>query len=750
MTSTAAAADDSGPAVSLSRPVPGAWITKAYGLGGGGLVVLALLFLGFAIVFSPMDDQWSEAQAYSTAAAVLSAAGICLVFSMVLLGVRKAWAMVACALSAAALAAACWFSFTEFLGHMPLDVAGMVLSHHWPMRGFFTVPRDSLNDFLTVVSVPVSGVCLFGVPLVMLAALPKALAIVRGLPLPIPQLAPRVWKVGTLRYTFFGMFMVFVWVIWGDFIYTLLDGAIPGILPLKLNNLGAGDTVNTILNKTTAYAIDIFFAPVVSVWSDRHRGPNGRRIPFMTWTTPFVGLFLVMIGHYDSLTNLFMGNADTATFLGMTIDRTVMTLIVFGIIFVLFDYSNLFVGTVYYYLFNDVVPSKVMSQFFSFFRIAGTLAGILYNGLVFPYALTHFKLIFTIAGIGYAVGFMLMCFMVKEGRYPPPAPLAIQSTKWKDIRFSLGELLGKYGRDWQAASIPMKGLIGVVLTPGFMVYVAVWFIVQVVRTLGSVVERMSYKSAGDLLRRIWARPAFQAVDRRAVAPVSRASAKFVAQVVTFCKECFTHRFYWYFFLTSTCTWLSWQIGMFATLRNVNSLHLNLTELGRLGVYTGFVSLILQYPAGWLSDKFSPVRTFFYTSCIGVLGTAAQCIFLFGEFSTGFCLGFLIILSLTLMPFNILNGAASYPMYMQLLPKEKYGQFCSANALMREFAMIFGSVAAGGFMEFLDKSMHMGDFRYRFYPVWIIAFQIPAVMFTWLMYREWKARGGEKGYTPPET
>ena len=87
------------------------------------------------------------------------------------------------------------------------------------------------------------------------------------------------------------------------------------------------------------------------------------------------------------------------------------------------------------------------------------------------------------------------------------------------------------------------------------------------------------------------------------------------------------------------------------------------------------------------------------------------------------------------------------MYMRLLPKEKYGQLCSANAMMRSLAMVFGSVLAG---QFMDSLHYLGDYRYRFYPVWVIAFQIPAVMLTWFMYREWKARGGDKGYTPPET
>jgi hypothetical protein len=70
-------------------------------------------------------------------------------------------------------------------------------------------------------------------------------------------------------------------------------------------------------------------------------------------------------------------------------------------------------------------------------------------------------------------------------------------------------------------------------------------------------------------------------------------------------------------------------------------------------------------------------------------------------------------------------------------------------MIRSFCLIFGSILAGYFMESLQTHFHMGDFRYRFYPVWAVAFQIPAFIFLGLLYREWKRRGGDKGYTPPE-
>lgn len=114
----------------------------------------------------------------------------------------------------------------------------------------------------------------------------------------------RLFRAGTLRYTVFGLVSLFLWLIWGEFFWMILDQNVPKILPLKLNQLGANDTVNAILNKSISYAVIFFLAPLVSVWSDRYRGRRGRRIPFLLWSTPLVGLFMILIGSYDTLTKL--------------------------------------------------------------------------------------------------------------------------------------------------------------------------------------------------------------------------------------------------------------------------------------------------------------------------------------------------------------------------------------------------------------------------------------------------------------
>ena len=647
-------------------------IVTVFGLATAAQLVCGLVFLGLAVVFSPIQDSLTEWQGYASAVPVLATAALGLMFVVLLLTTRKTWAMIGCAAAGVLVALTSYVLFEYVIGMSPVALGRLVLAGHLPIRAFFDYPLESLGDFVAITGVILSGGGLFLIPVAMVATVTKCLGALGRLPVVPPELAPRVRKVGTLRYTMFGLVVVFTWLLWGDFVHSLFDTHMPDILFLKLKDMGASDTLNAVLNKTIAYTVVFMFAPAVSFRSDRHRGPRGRRIPFLMWSTPFVGLFLILIGMYESITNAIIGSSGGVSILGVHLSTTAISLIVFGVLFVLYDFANIFVATVYWYLFNDVVPSRLLSQFLSFFRIVGTLAGIIYSKWVFPQALTHFRFLFVMAGIFYGVGFLIMCFMIREGNYPAPPPLAAKPTG-RTERFLRQVKLGASGR--------------------------------------------------------W-------VD------------SLVAQMKTYAKECFTHRFYWYFFLQSTFFFVSWQAGSFGTIRNRDSLGLTLQQMGNLGAITAFVSLLLQWPAGWLSDRWNPIRVFMFTTFVTFGQNILQCMFIFTDFKPSTNLAILTLISFTVMPFSLLHAAAELPMYMRLLPKERYGQFCSANAMIRAFALIFGSFLAGFFLDSLKNWFGMGDFRYRFYPVWAVFFQIPAFIFLWLLYRQWKARGGDKGYVPP--
>jgi Na+/melibiose symporter-like transporter len=412
----------------------------------------------------------------------------------------------------------------------------------------------------------------------------------------------RIYTCGTLRYTAAGLVTIFFWLLFGDFCWTLFNTAIPGILPLKLNQMGASDTTVSMLVRVLGTGIAMLLGPIVSFKSDRYRSRLGRRIPFLLWSTPLVGLFMILMGCYEDLTQLLVGDAQRTVFVGMTLSRTTVSLAVFAVMLVGFDIVDIYNDTLYYYLFNDVVPPKFLSRFLSLFRIAGLGASAVYNACFMEHALTHFRIMFVGGGIAYVIGFMLMCLFVKEGRYPPPP---------------------------------------------------------------------------------------ENVDK---------GTGFVSAVKTYAKECFTHRFYWCFFLTNALMYTSWCAGTFQALRNVGSLELSLKQLAWMGVYLSPISMALMYPAGWLADKFNPIRVYLAVTCVTFFSNVIQSVFAFTAFPPAVNLAILYGVSVFFMPFSALQAAAELPMYMRLLPRERYGQFCSANGMVRALAVMLGSALVGLLMQ----------------------------------------------------
>lgn len=230
---------------------------------------------------------------------------------------------------------------------------------------------------------------------------------------------PRIYTCGTLRYTTFGLFMVFFWLLWGDFTMCLMETVLPTILPLQLKSLGAPNMVMSVFLVTVPSVMNFCINPVISFRSDRHRGPWGRRIPFLLAPTPFIALVLVAIAFAPEIGVWVHGLMSAHGSIG----KNTVIIGVIGVLLVIFQFFNMFISSVYYYLFNDMVPAAYLARFMAAFRVVGTLAGMTFNYFVFPHAQTHMRFIFLGAAVLYFVGFMSMCFGLKEGKYPPPSAL---------------------------------------------------------------------------------------------------------------------------------------------------------------------------------------------------------------------------------------------------------------------------------------------------------------------------------------
>jgi len=424
---------------------------------------------------------------------------------------------------------------------------------------------------------------------------------------------------GTLRYTKVGLVILFIWLLWGDFCFTLMEQVVPQLLPLKLKEIGASNFAIGLMVGSIPGIMNMVITPIVSFKSDRYRSRWGRRIPFLFWPTPFITLFLILIGYSDKVGTSVQSALTFFHFKPMNV-----LLVTVGVMVVCFQFFNMFVASVYYYLFNDVVPERFIGRFMAMFRIIGTAAGVFFNMFIFGKVGTHFREIFIGAALLYLLGFLLMCWRVKEGEYPPPH-----------------EKIGGTGA--------------------------------------------------------------------------------IASLKTFFTECFTHQYYIFFFIGTTLWTISCCSGIFMIFF-AHSIGLSNDQFGKIAGWMGIPAMILLYPMGSLVDRFHPLRVTLLATFLLILANICSFFFIHDRWSY-------IVLAIILLPATVMFAAAKLPIYMSLLPKESYGQFCSAQALVNAIGLIAGNLMAGKFIDLV------GNYRYIY--IWSAFFQVLSLFFMILVWKKWK-------------
>ncbi len=236
----------------------------------------------------------------------------------------------------------------------------------------------------------------------------------------LPQ-GPTVYRCGTLKYVKLGLFTLFSWLLWGDFCFTLMETVTgtttsTSILPIKLKALGASNLLMGVILTSLPGILNMTICPWVSFRSDRHRGRLGRRIPFILSTMPFLAISLILLGWSEDLVPLLQRWIPPLA----SVAPATIAIFLIAMFFVTFQFFNMFVNSVYWYLFNDVVPPQFLGRFFGLFRLVGYGAAAIYNYFIFRYAATNMREIFTGGALIYVFGVGLMCLFVKEGKYPPP------------------------------------------------------------------------------------------------------------------------------------------------------------------------------------------------------------------------------------------------------------------------------------------------------------------------------------------
>ena len=276
--------------------------------------------------------------------------------------------------------------------------------------------------------------------------------------------ADNKYKCGTLQYTKAGLFVLFAWLLWGDFCYMIFErlGGAGGLGLLLMDDYKVTNVQLNILFSVIPMLMGSILTPIISFKSDRHRSRMGRRIPFILYTTPFLCLFAAALGFVNEILAFFKNNLNEDSF----ITPVTAGLLTIGFLIVGFTFFNEFIGTVFYYLFADVVPPHFMGRFQALFRLVGAMAGFLISKYITGMMISHIKWIHVGAAILYFFGLGLMCLKVKEGEYPPVTDVTEKTTFGEKIRLYFKEGFSHRIYTVLYISSAMAGLISVIHPQG--------------------------------------------------------------------------------------------------------------------------------------------------------------------------------------------------------------------------------------------------------------------------------------------
>ena len=173
-------------------------------------------------------------------------------------------------------------------------------------------------------------------------------------------------------------------------------------------------------------------------------------------------------------------------------------------------------------------------------------------------------------------------------------------------------------------------------------------------------------------------------------------------------------------------------GLFNVLFATEELQISKDVCFKIGGYIGPFILLLYFIMGFLVDYFKAIRVYFAGM---ILVIAAN---IYGYF---FCHGFVsyVVVAVALSIVYCIQNSSTMPLFVDVLPKDRYGQFCSAQALFRSVLMFICNAIAG---------ITVALFGYRFIFVWDALFTIFALFATFMMARRWSQLGGIKSYIAP--
>ncbi|MGB8355897.1 MAG: MFS transporter, partial [Chthoniobacteraceae bacterium] len=426
-------------------------------------------------------------------------------------------------------------------------------------------------------------------------------------------------------------YVVFFWLMWNDFGITLIE-QIGSLNSFLMRDLGASFMQMTLIGSVGAFVLP-WINPIVSTWSDRHRGKYGRRRPFLFFAAPFFAVCLASYPYMPGLYRYLMHHYHWMVTLSAHFPMK-GEIIFMGISSLISGVFNGVLLAIFSYLYWDVVPLSVLGRFQSLSKIVAMIAALIWSFFIFGHGQTgqHPRAVYVCTAIFALTIYLISVWQIKEGEYPPPD---------------------------------------------------------------------QHKKGG-----------------------------FIAPVRAYFVECYSQPYYMWIFVASWLYQTGNLAGMYQQFYLKEDLHMNLTMVGAINGWvnlatTGF-GMLFGFYIGGITDKLKPVRLVGPSYFILAATVFGAFLFITGEWSA---VGWGIARNAVSFGQGIIIGALT----AELFPREKLGQFCSAQAV---FYQVLNAIANPFIGDLFD---HLKNNRLGY--LWTAVFYALSGVAYLKVYSNWKKRHG---------
>ncbi len=218
------------------------------------------------------------------------------------------------------------------------------------------------------------------------------------------------------------------------------------------------------------------------------------------------------------------------------------------------------------------------------------------------------------------------------------------------------------------------------------------------------------------------------------APPPPPSRDLISGLGTWAEECFSISFYRKLYLTGAAYWFGFAAVTLNQLFALKTLGLTKGDFGSAVGASLLYSLPLYFVIGPLADRLNPVRLI----SVGHAAILAAALGSFAFIHDGPSFRFWTIVG----GFgNTIYLATQISLMPKLLPRSQYGQYASANGMVKSITYMLGGTLSGLAIAQLSNN-------YRYAYLWQAGFAFLGVIAGLVIYEHWKRLGGDDGYVSP--